>query len=650
MRRQRPLEPKRSNRFLVAKSAIRCRKNPAIRAETILPVLRATILRARFDHPRNVTYIHAGWSLRPLRPARHRIPTLLMDRFMRFRTFARLLLGLLTLVVPLGVGLPSAQSQPLQVPSRAISGSPELDLPPSSGPSIQGTETDGSSWLSEILDLGKQLEAERRWNDALSHYEQAVRQNPGQRDLEFRLDVARIHVDLARRYADSSFTHSVRSLSERDVFALYSEVLLKVQTHYVDNADWRKLVLHGALTLDLALEDPAFLRLNGPRLTPRDIESFRGEMRKQANGFRIADRREAYNAAAYFARRAQEKLKVSTTAAMLEFVCGALNSLDEYSAFLTGAQLDEVFSQIEGNFVGLGIELKASEKSLLIVHVIPGGPASEAGMRAGDRIIEVDGRSTSDISTDEAADMLKGPDGSEVTVRLVREDDDELDMRMARRRVDVPSVDGARMIDAELGVGYLRLTSFQKTTSRDLDAALWQLHRQGMRSLIIDLRGNPGGLLSASVEVADKFLNQGAIVSTRGRSSGEDFDYRAHTSGTWRLPLVVLIDQDSASASEIFAGAIRDHRRGVLVGQRSYGKGSVQGIFPLQSSQVGVRLTTAKFYSPSGQPISRQGIVPDLAVVAQTVARPADGVLLNQQEDPILRAALQAAREQFSQR
>jgi carboxyl-terminal processing protease len=233
---------------------------------------------------------------------------------------------------------------------------------------------------------------------------------------------------------------------------------------------------------------------------------------------------------------------------------------------------------------------------------------------------------------------------------VLRDDDSNVTMRMVRRRVDVPSVDGTRMVDQELGVAYLRLTSFQKTTSRDLDAALWQLHRQGMRSLILDLRGNPGGLLSASVEVADKFLANGAIVSTRGRSTGEDFDYRAHTSGTWRMPLVVLIDQDSASASEIFAGAIRDHRRGLLVGQRSYGKGSVQGIFPLQSSQAGVRLTTAKFYSPSGQPISRQGISPDLAVVAQTVARPADGLLAERDDDPMLRAALQAAREQFSQR
>jgi carboxyl-terminal processing protease len=154
--------------------------------------------------------------------------------------------------------------------------------------------------------------------------------------------------------------------------------------------------------------------------------------------------------------------------------------------------------------------------------------------------------------------------------------------------------------------------------------------------------------LNASVEVADKFLPDGAIVSTRGRSNGEDYDYRAHTAGTWRLPLIVLIDGDSASASEIFAGAIHDHGRGLLVGQRSYGKGSVQGIFPLQKSIAGVRLTTAKFYSPSGQAISNRGVHPD--IVVQSVARPADGQLLADSEDVALRAALNAAREQLTRR
>jgi carboxyl-terminal processing protease len=228
---------------------------------------------------------------------------------------------------------------------------------------------------------------------------------------------------------------------------------------------------------------------------------------------------------------------------------------------------------------------------------------------------------------------VESPDGTARVVRVVR------------RRVEVPSIEKAQILDHASGVAYLKLTSFQKTTSRDLDAALWKLHREGMRSLVIDVRGNPGGLLTASVDVADKFVSSGTLVSTRGRSVREDFDYRAHHVGTWRVPLVVLVDRDTASASEIFAGAVRDHRRGEIVGERSYGKGSVQGIFPLQNSKSGVRLTTSKFYAPSGQPISKRGVSPTVPV--QTVAKPAvagQSVLEQPQVDAVLAAGIEAAQ------
>jgi len=162
-----------------------------------------------------------------------------------------------------------------------------------------------------------------------------------------------------------------------------------------------------------------------------------------------------------------------------------------------------------------------------------------------------------------------------------------------------------------------------------------------MRSLVIDLRGNPGGLLSAAVDVADLFLDRGLVVATRGRSPEEDFNYSASQSGTWRLPLTVLIDGDSASSSEIFAGAIRDHGRGRIVGVRSYGKGSIQGIFPLQIAGVGMRLTTASFYSPAGRPFSRVGVEPDVWV--QQTARP-DAAGRTSSGDAALAAAVEVAR------
>ncbi|MDA8697183.1 S41 family peptidase [Rhodopirellula sp.] len=181
-------------------------------------------------------------------------------------------------------------------------------------------------------------------------------------------------------------------------------------------------------------------------------------------------------------------------------------------------------------------------------------------------------------------------------------------------------VENIHFVDVENRVGYFRLTNFQKTTTRDVENALWKLHREGMRSLIIDVRGNPGGLLSAAVEVADRFLSDGRIVTTRGRNTRENADYNAHRTNTWNLPIAVLIDRDSASASEIFAGAIADQKRGAIIGETSFGKGSVQGIFRMQAAKFGLCLTTAKFYSPSGKAISQNGVAPDLEVSPTYIA------------------------------
>jgi carboxyl-terminal processing protease len=226
-------------------------------------------------------------------------------------------------------------------------------------------------------------------------------------------------------------------------------------------------------------------------------------------------------------------------------------------------------------------------------------------------------------------------------------------LSIRREHVEVPSLEDVKIVDPDFGIAYIRIPTFQKTTARDLESALWELHRQGMRSLILDLTGNPGGLLTSSVEVADKFLTQGNIVSTRGRSAQEDFNYQAHYGGTWRVPLVVLIDGDSASASEIFAGAIKDNKRGTVVGTTSYGKGSVQGIFPLGYAGAGIRLTTAKFFSPDGTPISHRGVVPHEVVKTRVVAKPtADGFasIDDVASDAILQAGIRAARSRVAAR
>ncbi|MDZ7616273.1 MAG: S41 family peptidase, partial [Patescibacteria group bacterium] len=498
--------------------------------------------------------------------------------------------------------------------------------------------------VERLLEQGYRLESEGRWGEALSHYEDAIRKFAGEESLLRRFENVRVHYDLGRRLADRSFSQTVRQLPLDRAIGLYEEVLHKIEGHYVETPKWQQLVERGAEGLRIALDDPEFAARNLGDADSGGVELFRDDLGQMLASRSVQSRYEAVGLVSDIARQGEARMKAPPAAIVLEFLCGATNALDTYSAYLTSDQLGEVYAQIDGNFVGLGIELKMDDGRLLIVRVITGSPAQEAGIRAGDHIITVDGRPITGLNTDQAANLLLGEEGSVVLVSIVTAGQPARELTVRRRRVDVPSVDRVEMVDSSQGIAYLQINCFQKATARDLEAALWKLHRQGMRRLIIDLRGNPGGLLTTAVDAADLFLDRGLIVSTRGRNAQEDFTYAARTSGTWSVPLVVLIDENSASAAEIFAGAIRDHRRGTLVGSRTYGKGSVQGIFPLSVVGAGVRLTTARFYSPMGRPFNRVGVEPDVAVHA--TARPVDGNAGQHFEtrDAVLDAGVQIAQ------
>jgi len=516
--------------------------------------------------------------------------------------------------------------------------------------------------LAVVLEMGTRLERERRWAEALTHYEDALRQHPQRPDLQQRVSMARAHYEVCRRYNDQSYNTALSTLSERDALAIYEEVLLKVQSHYVHEPQWQRIVSNGQISMQVAVSEPLFVSKHLSTASVDKLTGLQRDVEQIVLSRSVADRRQASQVVQTVAATLRDRYGLPAQASILEFVSGAAAALDEYSSFLTGGQMDELFSQIEGNFVGLGVELKTEPAGLSIVNVIAGGPAHTAGIRQGDLIVSVDGKTPADVGPDTLADMLRGAENSKVVVSVRNPNGGLQSLTLTRRRVEIPSVEQVKIVDATNGVGYLKLTSFQKTTSRDVDAALWKLHQQGMKQLIIDLRGNPGGLLKAAVDVADKFVYDGLIVATRGRSPREDFDHKGEVAGTWRVPLVLIIDHDSASASEILAGAIRDHGRGTVVGEKSYGKGSVQGIFPLAASNVGIRLTTAKWYTPSGQAISGAGIKPDVAVAkaakdsikekdpgANFVLKPIDGSK-PLTGDAFLEAALQVARTQTSSR
>lgn len=483
---------------------------------------------------------------------------------------------------------------------------------------------------------------EGRWADVVGICETAARKGTLAPGLRQQYDLAKLHCDIARRHAEPAFRGQLLSLSETDARRVYGEVLARIGSHHVENPDYARLVGRGLRAIDVALEEPAFAAAHAAQVTPERRSVYREHVAQIAGSRGVSTQEDAETVASWVARAAHSILGIPPAVTLMEMSAAAVGGLDEYSAFLTTGQLDDLYSQIEGNFVGLGVELKTAPDGLLVVHVIPASPAERAGVRAGDHLVGVGGRSIGGLSVDEAAHLLQGPEGSLVTLAILRAPAPARAVTVRREHVEVPSIEDVRMLDATAGIAALKLSSFQKTTAADLEAALRRLDAAGMRSLVIDLRGNPGGLLSAAVDVADLFLERGLVVATRGRSPDEDFNYSAGRPGTWRMPLVVVIDGDSASSSEIFAGAIRDHARGTIVGSRSYGKGSIQGIFPLDAAGVGMRLTTAKFFSPKGLPYSGVGVEPDVPV--HTVARPVDGVIPGGSADTALAAATDVAR------
>ena len=522
----------------------------------------------------------------------------------------------------LSQNLPTSDALPASSPLPASN-----PLAPSSQATVPAmSETPASLQPEEVLRVGKALEQQRRWQEAIQHYEKSLKLLPLNKQITERMQISRVHLDVTRRYADRSFIESVERSTPAQSIEVYQEVVSKLETYYVDSIDYYKLALYGTAFLEVALTEREFIQKHLSKTPAASIENFRRNVHRLVFGKKVGNANELKNLALLVASEAQEQIGLMPTATLFEFISGSVGLLDPYSSILTPGEYREIMSQIEGNLIGLGVELWAEGNELRIVDVFKGSPAAQAGLLPGHYILEVDGQTIVSIGAKRAADMLRGPENSSVKLVISSGGDQSVAIDVVRRRVEIPSVSSAEMRNGQ--IGYIRITNFQKTTVNEVSRALFDLSSQGMKSLVIDLRRNPGGLLESAVELADYFIVRGGIVSTRGRNTSENRNYTAHAAGTWDMPLVVLIDAESASASEIFAGAIRDHDRGYIVGQISYGKGSVQGVFPSERGIGGLRLTVSRFYSPSGTAISQRGITPHVMVPEEPDTTPTTLVAL----------------------
>ena len=481
---------------------------------------------------------------------------------------------------------------------------------PESAP-VQTTE-----WRSAVQG-GAEFEQSRQWAKAIEHYEDALEQWPDNEQLVYGLRRSKIHFAVERRYSDGSFEQALLKKSRGDALALFDDVLEQIRAYYVTPVGATAFVAHGTESLYLALANPKFIERNLRGVSGERIEQMRTVLKERYWNKPISRQGEARGVVEQVCDNARRLLGTPDAPIIMEYIFGGCNSLDDYSSYLTPDRLDDLYGNIEGEFVGLGIEMKAEAgNGMLLVNILPESPAAEGGLRRGDYIVDIDGADCRNMTTDEAAKLLRGRTGSHVHLSyLVVGATSPNQREFVRRAVQVKSIPVAKIVDTANGIGYIKMIGFQKSSPRELDEALNKLKDQGMRSLIWDLRDNPGGLLNVAAATLDRFISSGVLVTTRGREGVADQTetFNAYPQGTWKLPLVLLVDGNSASASEIVAGAIRDHKRGTIVGRKTYGKWSVQTVIDIRD-RTGLRLTTAKFYSPKGENLSKVGVKPDILV------------------------------------
>ncbi len=307
--------------------------------------------------------------------------------------------------------------------------------------------------------------------------------------------------------------------------------------------------------------------------------------------------------------------EVDSTVLIQGAINGMIKSLDPHSAYMTADVYKELEVETQGRFGGIGIEITISKDVLTVVSPIEDTPAYKAGVKTGDQIIKIDGKSTKDITIMDAVKKLRGPRDTKVTITILRDNMDKpKDIVLTRATIQIKSVKAKTFDDH---IGYIRIASFHERTSADLKKALSEVSEKAkpMKGLILDLRNDPGGLLNQAIEVSDMFLKSGIIVSTRGRTKNMGTKTMARDNGSQEVsvPMVVLVNEGTASAAEIVAGALQDNGRALIVGTQTFGKASVQTVIPLEDGSA-LKLTTARYYTPKGRSIQAEGIKPDIII------------------------------------
>lgn len=492
-----------------------------------------------------------------------------------------------------------------------------------------------SDWVQDLVNnalvKAEQNRREDKWRDAWRLYSQLAalfEREPRYEKLERE---AATHVRLEGIFSkDSHWDERIQRVQWKDA----KKALEYIGMYYVEPPDFKRTAESGLEQLLLLADSKAAQERFEGLGNDVDREDFKTRLRARLERIRSAPSLDRRATVGHFRRVVkdinEQTVRLPTEVIVSELMRGALEPLDDFTTVIWPKETEEFEKHTRGNFIGVGISIISRLGEIEVVTPLEDTPAFRAGIQAGDVITHVDGTSLKGYSLGKVVETITGPQDTRVTL-TIRRNDEMLEFPLVRTRVKIQSVKGwsrnpdeswNHWLDKEDGIGYVRITNFQRNTAEDLVNAMSRLQGGGLKGLILDLRWNPGGLLDSAFQVSSLFLNDGdTVVSTKGRRSEEDQILTAPGNGPYAsIPLVVLVDSSSASASEIVSGAVRDNHRGAVIGERTFGKFSVQNLIPLGPSRAKLKITTARYYLPSGVSLHREpgsdtwGVEPDIAV------------------------------------
>ncbi|MGE3808527.1 MAG: S41 family peptidase [Gemmataceae bacterium] len=470
--------------------------------------------------------------------------------------------------------------------------------------------------LEDLRKTAQRHEANGDYGKACSYYAAILAKDRTLTEIKQRFHLCLRHFHRGRRHQDETYRNHVLKQDPKIALKVYAELVRQVHGEYHEESrvGYQRLFRQGLEEFKLSLEDARFRQLYLPNASAEAVARFTRRLQHDWRDQLITDLVDLEQPVLQVALAAKKDLGVQMTVTVLELACGACNALDEHTCYVPPKQYEEDFGSLRGQTAGVGIELAAVEDELIVTQVVINSPASRAGVIAGDRLVRVDRQPVEHMPLDEIHAKLRGKPGTTIQLDIVTGMSEPRTFTLVRLPIQA-SVTDYRIADMDAGVGYVQISCFHENTLAELEDAITQLEMQGMKVLILDLRGNYGGLVESARLVAEKFLWEGALIySTKGRDQ-RPVKMHSRNVAPSRTPLVVLVDGTTASAAEILAGALKDNSRATLVGENTFGKGTVQQMLAVKTIRAGgIRFTYAKVYSPENRTYNESGVSPHVFI------------------------------------